>query len=776
MNVKDLLNNKIIICFDEEKHIFFNLKKEDPFLNFKIMSIQEVYERLTFVYDYQALSKIIETKKVSLKAARDIVICLRFVDETNDFDNLLTLKNILFNEGKLVKKEYQKYILQKTEVLLFNQTNNIELCNLLTKNNVKFRHISLNDLKFETKKEYKLLRFRNRFSQFNEICNQICNLLKQGIKVDDIAIRTNYKDLELYFATFEQIYNLKFYYKKDESLRNVAIIQELLKRFYEYKTFELEVEDNEFINQIYELIDKFNLRQYEFEFSYNLLIELIDTYKDSIISKVGILVTDKFLSCSKKYIFELDFDFANYPRVASDDGYYNDQQLLKLSMNPSYVVTQIDNDKKKLFLETTNVILTVTNSSFSSEVFMSTYIEELKIQVEDYTKISLKNNSSTASKLEYSSLFQNYKFSKSAADIKHFYDKFVDIDGIFNFEFKHFKDENNSLKVSSYSQLKKYFECPFKYFCEHTLGLRKNVKNKSLDVGNFMHKVLENIYDNIDNDNTELDFENRFHNALNNEKFNFDQETKIFYSNVIKHYLKYINDYLIKRYKQGVMIGNRCEYNISYNINGVQFTGKIDSILCSAKRNVDGDIEEKYLTVIDYKTDSETFDPVQVDYGLCLQLPLYSVFLSNDKQFEEFKIGGLFVQPLLDSESIKDKNCLTEATFYNSLKLAGIYEEKSEYLSSFEHTLDGNVTTSSYFKGNKSKAEINVVKEVALNKLKEFIEGVNNFNFEILPYKFDENKDENEGCKYCDYKNICFTNGFKYRKVNKTRRDKKDEI
>ena len=121
------------------------------------------------------------------------------------------------------------------------------------------------------------------------------------------------------------------------------------------------------------------------------------------------MVTNEFVCSTKKYVFELDFDFDNYPRVSSDDGYYIDSQIESLGMNPSYLKTQIDNDKKRLFLHYSNVILTVTNIKLSQEVFTSTYIDEFKIEVIDNIKVKMMNNSLIASKLAYKFYKNNFK-------------------------------------------------------------------------------------------------------------------------------------------------------------------------------------------------------------------------------------------------------------------------------------------------------------------------------------------------------------------------------
>ena len=69
MKISELLNNKLILCFKEDRNIFLNLKKKDPFLNFKLMDVNEVIERLSFSYDYKALVEIIHSKNINIKAA-----------------------------------------------------------------------------------------------------------------------------------------------------------------------------------------------------------------------------------------------------------------------------------------------------------------------------------------------------------------------------------------------------------------------------------------------------------------------------------------------------------------------------------------------------------------------------------------------------------------------------------------------------------------------------------------------------------------------------------
>ena len=757
MNLKALLNNKIVICFHEEKNIFLNLKKNDPFLNFKIMEIKEVYERLTFIHDYKAIAEIILNKKVSLKAARQILNCLRFVDENNDFDDLLALKNDLFNKGYLVKKDYQQYLLKKSDIILFNQQNNKELQTLLNKNGISFTNILPSDLGINYDKKLVLTKYKTRFEQFNLICDQICKLLNEGVNVDDIAIRTNYNDLSFYFSIFEDLYKLKFYYKKTKNIITYNSVQNLLERMYEAKSFEIDYDlEDKYQKTVFDYIDQFKLREFDFDFAFNLLNEILDSYKETSISKTGIMVTNEFVCSTKKYVFELDFDFDNYPRVSSDDGYYIDSQIESLGMNPSYLKTQIDNDKKRLFLHYSNVILTVTNIKLSQEVFMSTYIDEFKIEVIDNIKVKMMNNSLIASKLAYKFYKNNFKNSKNAAKLDDLFSVVYSSNEEYDYKFKHFVDIENPVTRSSYSKMNSFYECPFKFYCEKILNLSKNASSQAIDLGNFTHKILEDVF------KANFDFESSFEIALNSKEINLEDNTKLFFRTVVKDYVKVIVDFLIYRYKQGFYINNFAEKFVKYTVNGVEFVGFIDSILVSEMDGV------KYLTVIDYKTGSTVFDPESAKDGIGLQLPMYSLFISEEKTFNTYKLGGLFIQPLFrTSEFVKD-NKISEYTIREALKLQGAWETDPDYLNSVDKTLNSvKAIKSSFFAGKASPVEDVVsIKDNALEKMTEFTEKTKNFEYNILPFKYQKSK-EIDGCKYCDYQHICYKNGFDYRIVRK---------
>lgn len=757
MKISELLNNKLIICFKEDRNIFLNLKKKDPFLNFKLMDVNEVIERLSFSYDYKALVEIIHTKKVNIKAARQIINCLRFVDETNNFDDLLALKISLFNKGLIATKEYQKIILKTSDIVLFNQQNNKELQGILKKNDINYSFLSPSDLGISLNKNLILTKYKNRFEQFNNICDEICNLLNNGVNVDDILIRANYNDLAFYFNIFEELYNLKFYYKKSQNLKIFKSVQKYLDDAFNTKILTVNPdEEDENLKKVYDLIDQFNLLSLDFEFAYNLLLETLDTYTETQISKTGIFVTNDFNCTAKKYVFELDFDFDSYPKVFNDDGYYVDTQIESLGMNPSYIKTQIDNDKKKLFLAYTDVKLTICNIKLSSEVFMSTYVDELKIEVKEYIKARIMNNSLNASKLAYRLYKNDLKNSKNTADLDDLFNEVSKNLKLYDYKFKPFIDENNKIKRSSYSAMTKYFECPFKYYCEHILKLSKSASSSAIDLGNFTHEVLETIFEK------NFDFETRFYEVLNHSENNFTENNKFFFETVIKPYIKMIADFLIYRYNEGNYLETFSERKETYVVNNVTFVGYIDSILISEKDGF------KYVTVIDYKTGGATFDPNLANYGLNLQLPIYSLFILEDNFFENYKIGGLFIQPLFKIDPFTGKAPLTETTVRSALKLYGIWNEDEYYIKSIEKNAPNNAVISNFIhKTKKNVSDVLEMKTLAEKHLNEFTSKVHNFEFDILPYKIEKKDPEIDGCKYCTYRNICYRDGKTIRLIKK---------
>ena len=67
-------------------------------------------------------------------------------------------------EGFMEKifSKYQKIILERAQILLFNQQNNRELQHILNKNNIKYTHLTPSELGINFVKNFELIKYKNR--------------------------------------------------------------------------------------------------------------------------------------------------------------------------------------------------------------------------------------------------------------------------------------------------------------------------------------------------------------------------------------------------------------------------------------------------------------------------------------------------------------------------------------------------------------------------------------------------------------------------------------
>jgi ATP-dependent helicase/DNAse subunit B len=258
------------------------------------------------------------------------------------------------------------------------------------------------------------------------------------------------------------------------------------------------------------------------------------------------MVTNKFDCTKRKYVFELDFDFDNYPKVYSDDGYYTDNQIEKLQMNPSYIKTRIDDDKKQLFinyLEETSK-LSMVEYALSKEVFASTYVDSLDMKVEEYKTLKVMNKSLAASKLTYKLNESSFKHSKTGDEIKELFKDIYKTEEEYDYSFKPFKYDNLPFSQTSFSSIDRYYECPFKFYCDKVLKIGEFASSGAIDVGSFIHKILESVFDK----NFDLDV--AFENALNCTELKISENRKTFFRAKIKDYVKILCNLLKNRYYQ----------------------------------------------------------------------------------------------------------------------------------------------------------------------------------------------------------------------------------
>lgn len=741
--------NSIIITDDFYKSFLVDFKSKNPHLNFKIYTKKEILEIYDFYHDSLTISEIINQKKVSLKSAKEILNTLHHVSIDNDFDNLLELKKKLENSGYISRKEHKKLLFINKIIYIFELEDDIEFINFLDMHGVLYKKLKIFDICSKNNSN-SCIKYKNRYEQFFYTCNKICELLNEGINPNRIKIRCNSNEFLLYINFFEKNTNLEFKYETITKLSTDKDIQSSLRKFYKDKKInKIEINDiSANLHILNKLIETYKLDSYEFAFGYNLLLELINDIKNVSSTSKGIIISNSFNFCKDDYIFELDFDNKNYPIVFSDDGFYQDIVLEKHHMNASYTKTKLDLLKKRNLIDYTHFFASYCNSTIDGEVFPSSMLNTC----------NLENND----------VFLNKVFLKIPAELNYLINRQFNERDSFNqssdlekydFQFKRFKAKITSKSPISYTKINDFFSCPFYYYCLNILKIQTSIQKGRINLGTFVHDILNGIYD------TKFDYNSAFEKSLNKDEYDYNE--KIFYRYVIKDRFKITVDYLLYHEKNSHFIGSLSETGFEKYINGYLLFGRVDSIYFTEYE------DNKYATIIDYKTGNTAFDENKLKFGLSMQLPIYYVLLKNASIMSDYKIGGIFIQNVIPKIK-KDGNEFSLESYKKSLSFKGLFIDDQNYVKSFDSSIGKNESTlkSIFINSKDITNEIlenfsNIVEE----KILEYINKIENNEYQIFPIKEKKTKK----CDNCPYKNICYHDNKTFNDLDLEVEDVEDE-
>lgn len=328
-----------------------------------------------------------------------------------------------------------------------------------------------------------------------------------------------------------------------------------------------------------------------------------------------------------------------------------------------------------------------------------------------------------------------------------------------------------------------FYQCQFKYFCEHGLRiypLRKAELNP-LETGTLIHTVLYNI-------TKELNFKQEFvdekiKQIIKNELNSYIQDFMGGEKDKTERFLYLYNrmeNLIFKVIKQIYIELSQSEFkpcDFEYEISNnsevkplvletkdkikIIISGKIDRIDCYINKD-----NKKYIRVVDYKSGKKQFALNDVLYGLNLQMLIYLFCIKENgkgKYKDCFEAGILYMpagekSPTLprDATNNDKDNLLIE-----HYKMNGLLLNDKAILSSMEKDLKGNfVPVSTKKDGDFTKQSLNNLvtdKEfeqikIYINKLIEnMAENLHQGNINAFPIE--------GSCEYCSYNSICARKG-----------------
>ena len=321
------------------------------------------------------------------------------------------------------------------------------------------------------------------------------------------------------------------------------------------------------------------------------------------------------------------------------------------------------------------------------------------------------------------------------------------------------KDGKTFARVSA---IERYFECPFKFFCDNVLKLKEPVTGelKPSITGTFIHEIAEKYFAKYaDADIAEDKRDKRVMNICNS----------VIKGDSFIDIVRGMSDIAIEkqlfaraRYSIGKLV--KCQSQSDFVVSGTEVKfGMSANGLPPLEIDVDG---EKYymrgiidrvdklgdsIAIIDYKTKSSmSFGLRDVYYGGRVQLLLYLNALQNGGEDQPF---ALYYMPM----PYGYKNPIKTSTNYKFVGLTrndevDIAHFDREFMTS-ESCIPVSISSKGEIKntGLYTKQEFNKLKKYSIDVIARAISEIDNGYIEPKPI--------DKACEYCEYGNICKSRG-----------------
>ena len=305
----------------------------------------------------------------------------------------------------------------------------------------------------------------------------------------------------------------------------------------------------------------------------------------------------------------------------------------------------------------------------------------------------------------------------------------------------------------SYSALKDYYQCSFKYFVGRILKVNPMDQDEFyMHLGTFAHEVFETMKDDLNQ------FEIVFEEALSNQK-NLTHKEHILFQN-LKPQLRKVCEFNLLHQQHMQVSSIEVEKEISYQHDDkTKLVGYLDKIILL--RTPEG---KEYVSVVDYKSGAESFDEDLIEFGWSLQLPIYALMLENHPDYQNKDILGLFIQHIIETSLNAKTIEIGDATYPKSYQLDGIIVNELEKIQIMDDTiLDGKtqfiqgvsvVKKGGFRKSNhlKSAEEISRYAGLAKEKITQASQAIRQGDFTINP----KNIKKKSSCDYCPFLDTCF--------------------
>ncbi|MCI9233942.1 MAG: hypothetical protein HFH08_05040 [Bacilli bacterium] len=764
----------IITPSNYKMELLKKLSKEPCFYQVQFLTLSELRNLLFYEYHPEALLKLCQNFNLIPDNGAIMLEAMYSITKAEQDSDLYQKKEWLKEQNLLIYHPAFIEQLKKSSVFIYGYDDYemkpfLFLLNIYTK--VEYLE--------ERKEQYipMVTEYETLEEEVVGVAEQISYLLKEGISTNQIYIGTLNNDYRSVLSKIFHQFHIPLQLDTIHSLFEYKMVQEFLKSIpygtalKEFPNLIAELENkyskaNPFYAQIYEslisIINKYYHTSRTFSEIYDIFIYELkkasvrgENYYD-VIKEVDFKTT---LFHENDYIFLLGVNLGEFPTIYEDTEYFSDQQKRLLALSTSLEKTLGEEQKIMKKIESLpHVFLSYKKKSPFKEYLRATFLEHYEIKRGEYHYSNQNYNTYLLNAAMDEFINFNHKTENLICryGLETIY--YGNYDNQFTGISKSLFEKFVPYVVLSYTSMQKFFECPFKYYIGSILKIVPPfIESTSLMVGNLFHSILERYFRKEKELDTIIEEELSYIEIVPKEKRAFYFQK---YEQEIRRLIQIMDIQLTHSEFQPTYFEETMEWTESKNITFKIF-GKIDKIM-----TVD-DGQNSYVIVVDYKTGFATSDLSKVIYGMNMQLLLYLYLISKDKKFQNYKVGGAYIESIAATVPNYVEGKTLDELLWEQSKLDGISLKRKEFIS----RLDTHYEISSYIKGVRVKKdgefyasnrllEEDILREllkIVESNIKEVEKAVESADFKIAPKKFSSEFNEQiSSCNYCPYRDICY--------------------
>lgn len=795
MNLNEL-KKSIVVCDRDYFPLLLQFKNAHADIDFKLMDRKQFLQDCSFAYRKDPLVHMVSDLHIPYREAKQYLNLLQVADLSKS-EMLARLYRDLASDY-IQTDDLSQYEFSNKTIYLLELQEDASLHSVLTRKGYRFVNLTLADLEIPKIHDLKekapapILYFKTRYQQYSYLFSQIRMLLTQHPESKS-NVKVLFKNDNIFYPKlFSSLYQIPVSLQETESLSIAPGVTQKLESFYRERKFEFSEDELKLdsLKKLKDVIDKYRMAELDFDFAYANLLEIIAALQYRVMEpKEGLTFTDSFALDPKSSVFVVDFSFDFFYHVSKPNNVLLDQDLLDLGVTTSYQQTQLDERKKRNYLEYMNIIflsrvLQHLNDKMFDSQFISDYHWEPYIQKVSLSDTWMKDGAFTENAMRLAQSFEvdSQFVSRPVEGIINAYD----------YQYKPiseniYKDKKNY----SVTDLEQYINCPFRFYMSKVLPMAPSEYTFIL-LGILLHRVMEDFF------HPDFDFEHSFQEGMKEYEDNAKKlgvtitgKDRTMIEVVHRWFSKYLMA-LSKMKEEATILSNEndSERKVTFSLkdeNGrtYPFVGYIDKILLTQHSN------QSYYTIIDYKTGIENFSPELVPLGKSIQLPLYYYAIESmdeetrrhyvqDAQFGGFGIQHIYFSTF--SKAFGNANQASLAELEKSFMIKGVILDATEYLLSLNDDLqdeddDDVEPMPTFFQKSATKDEegislkvsrkgavdFDVLLHAGMRSAIETIHKIENAQFDIAPTSYSlKSKNEAEAvCGNCSYADVCYHNIFK---------------